>query len=445
MLSTKENPKTVYNLNQGQKDLAEVFYQFLFSADIEKEFIVSGPAGVGKTYWMGYIIDVVMPRYHEMCKLLGITPEYEMVVMTAVTNKAADVLSKATGYNAQTIHSFLNIIVKNDFKTGETKLSKHPKNWHVHEKLILFIDECSMIDTELYKIIQEGTHKCKIVYVGDHKQLAPVKETLSPVYKHNAPFFELTEPMRTKLPELQALNQQLRDTVGNGVFKPIQIIPGVIDHLDDNQLQTMLQQTFNQQTLDSRVLAYTNQRVIEFNDYIRYDIRKLPSTLKAGEYLVNNSPVKLGLSNQVIPAEQTVKVIFNSGSSTDMIIEKVYLDYDDILVSDDYGHEFLLKIPTNRTHYNELLKYFSSSKVKNWAAFFKLKEQYADLRPRDAATVHKSQGSTYDSVFVDLGNISTCRQPDQVARMLYVALSRARNHIYLYGELVSKYGGLILP
>ncbi|WP_285165813.1 AAA family ATPase, partial [Mycobacterium tuberculosis] len=80
-------------------------------------------------------------------------------------------------------------------------------NWTVYEGIILFIDEASMIDRQLDAFIQEGTIKSKIVYVGDKNQLAPVKETLSPVYaKPNIPMYELLEPMRTSIPALQALN-----------------------------------------------------------------------------------------------------------------------------------------------------------------------------------------------------------------------------------------------
>jgi ATP-dependent exoDNAse (exonuclease V) alpha subunit len=98
-------------------------------------------------------------------------------------------------------------------------------------------------------------------------------------------------------------------------------------------------------------------------------------------------------------------------------------------------------IPADRTHFEALLKYYAGE--KNWERYFFLKNTFVDLRPRDAATVHKSQGSTYDAVFIDLGNISTCNIKDQAARMLYVAFSRARTRVFIYGNLVAKYGGLI--
>ena len=98
-------------------------------------------------------------------------------------------------------------------------------------------------------------------------------------------------------------------------------------------------------------------------------------------------------------------------------------------------------LPVDREHFNALLSHYG--KARNWKKYFDLKNYYPDLRPHDASTVYKAQGSTYDTVFVDLGNISTCHNANQAARMLYVALSRPRTRIVLYGELAEKYGGLI--
>ena len=48
-----------------------------------------------------------------------------------------------------------------------------------------------------------------------------------------------------------------------------------------------------------------------------------------------------------------------------------------------------------------------------------------------ASTVHKSQGSSYDNIFVDMKNIRTCKD-DLVRRQLqYVALSRTRSDVYI--------------
>lgn len=428
-----------YTLNQGQKEAADAFFAFLFDTN-QKEFILSGPAGVGKTYWMGYIIDEIMPRYHENCELIGISPEYESVVMTATTNKAAEVLEHATGRPTQTIHSFLNLSVYEDYETGKMKLNKNPRTWTVHERTIIFIDECSMIDGPLYQMIHEGTLKCKIVYVGDHNQLAPVTEKLSPVYKQGSPMFTLTEQMRTSVPELMALNQQLRDTVETGIFKPIHEVPGFIEYLDDYAMQKMLNITFCNQTKESRVLAYTNSRVIEFNDYIR-QMRELPKSFQPGEILVNNSAIKIG-RGKTLSVESEVTIKLNHGPDKVEIEEGAMLDVERLTFVTHLGEIFnRVPVPTDRAHFDAVVKYYR--RTKNWDRYFYLKQTFPDLRPRDAATVHKSQGSTYDSVFVDLGNISTCHQSDQTARMLYVAFSRARHKVYIFGNLAKKYGGFI--
>lgn len=439
--------QNAHNLNEGQRAAAEAFFEFLFTES--SEFIISGPAGVGKTYLMNYIADVTMPRYLESCKLLGIEPEYTNVHMTATTNKAADVLAQSTGRPAGTIHSFLNLTVKNNFSTGRTDITR-TNRWKIHENLIIFIDECSMIDSPLYKAIRESTLNCKIVFVGDHNQLAPVQEKLSPIYNQKSPFFELTQPMRNSgYPALMAVCQQLRETVETGVFKPIQTVPGIITHVGPDQMEWGIQQVFGQQTDKARILAYTNKRVIQFNDHIRH-LRSLPAAFTKGECLINNSSAKIG--KNTLPAESTVTVVAvhaNSFVEVDEDDPTVKLEVQNLVLS--YGSldgisgeipvEFSARVPVDQEHYQALIKYYA--KMKKWSIHFALKENYMDLRPRDAATVHKAQGSTYDIVFIDLANISTCNITDQVARMLYVAFSRARTEIVLYGNLAPKYGSII--
>jgi hypothetical protein len=425
-------------LNQGQQAAADGFFQFLFSAD--KEMILSGPGGVGKTYLMGYLIDKVMPRYFQTCRMMGIEPEYDNVEMCATTNKAAEVLALATGRPTKTIHSFLNLKVANDYDTGRSKLTRTGA-WVVHTRKIIFVDECSTEDPALILLLSEGTHKCKIIHVGDHCQLGPVGYVSSPLYSMNLPFFELTEPMRNAdQPALMAICQQLRDTVETGIFKPIQVVPGVIDWADDEEMQQAVDQTFQQQTRTNRILAYTNHRVNEYNEHIR-GLRNLPAEFQVGELLVNSQAIKIGKSMLSVEAEVE---ILSQHSATEKIniAPNVELEIRRMTFQSRLGIPFHdVPVPVDRAHYASLVRYYGQK--KNWGRLYHLKDTYPDLRPLDAATVHKAQGSTYNTVFVDLGNISTCHQQHMVARMLYVAFSRARNRVIMYGDLAQKYGGLI--
>jgi GTPase SAR1 family protein len=431
----------VSELNQGQKEAADAFFEFLFSD--AREFNISGPGGVGKTHLMSHMIDQIMPRYLETCRLLGIDPRFTDVHMTATTNKAAEVLAVATQRPTSTIHSFLNLKVTEDYNTGVSKLAKIIANWRVYERKILFIDEASMIDGSLDNLLQEATFDCKIVYVGDHCQLFPVAGD-NPIYRREMPFYELTEPMRTDNPALLAINQQLRETVQTGIFKPIQLVPGSIDLLDDDQMQAKLIEHFSVQNYGNRILAYTNNRVVQYNDFIR-QIRQLPDEYTVGENLVNNSAIQL--NRYTLSVEEEVTVSHLSENTTDIFVDTdndgnpVHLTVRAATLESRIGGTFTgIPIPVDRSHFAALLKYYG--RIKNWPIYYHLKKTIPDLRMRDAATIHKAQGSTYDTVFIDLGNLSTCHQPNQVARMLYVAFSRAKTRVYLYGQLAAKYGGL---
>lgn len=436
-------------LNEGQSLASAGFFEFLLGPD--KELRISGPGGVGKTFLMGNLIDTVLPMYFDTCQLMGIEPEYHSVQMTATTNKAAEVLGLQTGRPASTVHAFFGLKVMEDYSTGESKVTKS-NSWMVHSGLILFIDESSMIDTPLYNLIQEGTIKCKIVYVGDKDQLAPVMEQLSPVYKRPMPMFELLEPMRTSIPELQALNQQMRDVVQSGRivqdafgkdvwvydFTQIKAVPGIIDWLDGPEYEQEIIDSFSAGASDNVILAYTNNRVVEYNGFIR-DLRGLPYEFQPGEILVSNNAPRFGKYSMSVEDEIEIISVEPHTEHLDFPMQAT-MEVRYAVVRNAYDESFRVPLPVNRAHYQELIKYFK--RMKNWQAFFKLKGQFPDLRQRDARTVYKAQGSSHPVVYIDAENLSTCHNASQVARQLYVAVSRARHRVVFYGDLASKYGGL---
>lgn len=421
-------------LNQGQQLAADAFFEFLFT-DNQKEMIISGPGGYGKTFLMGHLIDNIMPQYSDTCNLLGMPIKYTDVIMTATTNKAAEVLSRSTGRPASTIHSYLNLRVKDDFSTGQSSLVRTP-SWVVRENTILFIDECSMIDKALYRAIKEGTMNCKIVYVGDRCQLSPIKEVLSQVYTNNLPFFELTEPMRNaNQPALMDLCQQLRDTVNTGTFTNIQTVLGVVDHLNDEQMEHEVSTHFPKNNGELRLLAYTNAMVNQYNGFIR-ESRALPNAITQGEVLINNSSYRQGDISLSVEEETTILRIEDAYEK--QITKDIVLTVQDCSIETSFGvviHNVM--VPTDKQHYSDLIKYFA--RQKNWERYFFLKNTFVDLRPRDASTVHKAQGSTCDTVYIDLSDLSVCTQSDQVARLLYVAVTRPRNRVVFYNQLADRF------
>ena len=53
-------------LTKDQQKGADAFFQFLFSP--AKTFVLSGGAGVGKTYLMAHLKNNMHKRYHRVCR-----------------------------------------------------------------------------------------------------------------------------------------------------------------------------------------------------------------------------------------------------------------------------------------------------------------------------------------------------------------------------------------
>ena len=417
------------NLTEDQQNAISAFASFLYSDD--PEMVISGPAGVGKTTVLRHLMDA--EPHLKLAKVLGKELPERNWYLTATTNKAADVLGQSFDRAAETstIHSLLGLRVENDYSSGKTRIRKRPDAPIISNGIVV-IDEASMVDTSLRKYIREGTINSKIVYVGDHCQMAPVFEPLSPVFVDNERT-EINQIVRSQhAPPITALANQLRQTVETGIFKPIYEVPGVIDFLSGSDAEQQIQGTFLDPYSDARILTYTNQNAINFNNYLR-NFRQLPDHITAGEVLVSNSAVKNSV-NRMVHVEQEI-TIYGVGSP----YKWTPADGGPITVVDLDTSAGVLKAPWDPQEFQNHIK--SYSRAKAWRPYFELKEQIADLRPRDACTVYKAQGSTYHTVFVNLTDIGKCTNPSQAARMLYVACSRPTHNIKFIGQLPARFRG----
>lgn len=421
-------------LNQKQQEAADGFFEFLFTD--EPAMIISGKGGSGKSYLVSYLISQVLTEYSSMCQLVGIKEQYKYAVMTATTNKAGEILAEATGMEIDTVHSFMNLTMFEDYKTGKLVL-KPNNNYGVINNTIVFIDEYSMINKELFAWILKTFVNCKVVYVGDCNQLPPVKEKITVVQEQGYRMYELEQSVRNSgQPALVNLCDQFIDTVSTGIFNPIQIVPGVIDYLTDNHIGQAITEHFSDPDHNHAILAYYNNQVIEINHGIRTVVRGFPREYVKDEALICNTAVEYQPGKRFY-TEEVVHVV-NAGlvAQHELGIEVQYLD-----IRSRNGIAYDVPVSIDNTAYSKRIKHYSSQ--KDWHKYFALKK-IPDLRPSDARTVHKSQGSSYDTVFIDLTDLSKCYDTELAAKLFYVAVSRARNRIIFFGSLNSKYG-MILP
>lgn len=432
MHEPEEKTDKLSTLNEEQMKALDDFFSFMLSND--KYYHLTGPGGTGKTYTLARIMDEGMKRYEQACKLFNIPQTIFTFALTATTNKAAEVLSQAVGVPAQTIHSYMGFKVFVDYTTGQQKLSVKNPNMSPKYNELIIIDESSMIDFQLYTLLEKYTHNCKFLFVGDHCQMAPVQEKKSKIYEHDTYLSKLTTPMRqANNAPLLALAAQWRKTVETGQFYPMKEEPGVVDFLSGPQMQALVDKTFKEPDNNARILCYTNKQVKAYNKHIRM-LRGLPDYFDQGEFLVSGSAYNAG--DYSLSVEEEIEVTQNYYKESTIKLGDIEFNTYLIRIR-KRNMEFDVKIPSDINHFNECKNYFK--RKKDWVKYYHMQERYPDLRMRDASTVYKAQGSTYDTVFVDLTDISSCTHADQAARMMYVATTRPKKNIYFYGQLKKDY------
>jgi hypothetical protein len=431
-------------LNADQQKAVDMLATHIVGPD--KEFFLTGSPGVGKTFTTRELVDLLPATLRAYNESMGLKRAPMELVLTATTNKAAAVLGEQTGHQAMTIHSFLGVIPSFNPSSGKTTL-KRTKKYKIHSNVMLFIDEASMIDRELYTILMEATNEtCKIIYVGDKNQLPPVMEKVSPaVVLADDPklHYEITTPVRNAgSPALQKLCDNLREDIllerPKDQLSPWKQTRGEIDFINGDQLKLLIDGTFGPNgtvkkddvNLGCRILCYTNKTVVGYNKYIR-NLRGLPPEPTVGEVMVSNSHFKLS-NTQAFQVEEQVTIHGIYGPETVQIDDHNSLDAYMVEVSSPFTGRYTVKCPADPDAWRALINHYKSKRYQNWTLFYKLKEEWIDLRDREASTVYKAQGSTYDSVILIMDDIFTSRDVNQLRRMLYVGASRARKRVYVY-------------
>lgn len=411
-------------LNQDQLRVIESAMAFLLSPS-ERFMVIKGRAGTGKSTLTAALIPEINKQLGVISLILQ-ENEPKPVLLTATTNKAAKVIADICNENATTIHSLLNLRISQDYSTGETKLTRSAGSKIVKNSVII-IDEAFYIDPLLQKYITECTLNCKIIFIGDPYQCAPVRQTHSPIENLVCRTEELTQVMRNS-GALTTLGEHWRDTVISGVFNPFtQSIPGIIDWVDGATFQQEIENAYMNSVGENqnKIVCWTNKQAEAYSHYIR-KLKGYPDEFAVGEYLqIMNSLPKLGY-----PTDSVIQIKHFESNCTFNGIEGRYAK----TMSGDS-----LFIPNSSADYTAALK--AASKAKDWPLYFQMQENVPDLRAIHACTVHKAQGSTYDTVFIDLPDIGKCNIASDVARMMHVSTTRAKYRVVFRGKLPAKYGG----
>jgi exodeoxyribonuclease-5 len=448
-------------LNEGQKAAIDSMIDFV--AKKEKDFFcLIGSAGTGKTTTIQQLLDKL--------------PE-KKICFTAPTNKAVRVLKKMAvekGLNVQclTIFSLLGLSVT---VMGDKEVIKSGGKSSLDKFDIVVIDEMSMINSELltyiHRAVNMATGGTQVIMMGDAAQLPPVGEILSPTFAISNKA-HLTKVMRQKSENpILGLCTDIRHAIEDGATVPPAIEPATneagtigVHVMSGAMFQEWMPSAFSNENFDQnydrfRVVAWRNKTIDFYNaqiQAIRYPNLELPFAI--GEPVVFSSPLhristylthtaatrlpndwdEILLSTEsegiIENIERLERFIFaptpEQEPFTPFEIER-YAITCKMLGSDEPAITCTI---TDKAQLAKLLS-FVSARIKEsansftWFTFWMLKKYFSDVRPAYAMTCHKSQGSTFENVFVDAKDILTNPNKDEALRCLYVAVSRASHNI----------------
>lgn len=445
-----------------------------FDKDNFKRALV-GPAGTGKTYLIRALIK-------------NCNRSYSSIGLAAPTHKACRVLDesvKIPNIKTNTLQSDLGLRI--NFDLEKFNIDNPPFDPKGRIKIgnykIYIVDEASMINKGLCKFLEKTcvSNQCKIIYIGDDYQLPPVNE------KYSAAFQGI---------KIHFLRQVVRQDDDNPVKNLLNLLRYDIEHKQHNFLNMLINTPvsynvdytkgyecvrgndfarkiytyFNDERLTKdvdycKVIGYTNNNVIYWNNFIRNNI-------------ITDSNKSIITKNDLILSYVSMVDEFNAliiKNSEDYVLKDIvnfsHTKYDlkgfMVRFIAVYGGKvtqpfFILDHtdPYSLNRYVQISRELidtaskaSSGRAQHWSNYYKFKEScllLTDIKDlsgkkifsRDldygfAVTAHKSQGSTFDSVFVDVRDIVFDKygQPrtdiDLVNRLLYVACSRCKNKLFL--------------
>lgn len=429
-------------LTDEQKNVIKTFMKFLVDPK-EKFMIIQGAAGTGKTTMIKAMLESIHKEYKLLKTLLCKNPDEQDfdIVLTATTNKAVAVLRElADNPNVRTVHSTLGLTLKKNYRTGTEDLVT-TNRWHEMPNTILILDEASMLDATTFDFMKATlTGRSKAVLIGDIFQLAPVKQKESAMQSmlEKVPTAIMSKVLRHGGSILEAATS-FRDVVQSSVFEDILLSDAVI-HVDGLTFKEEVEAAFLSPKYapnKAKILAWSNDRVQDYNAHLRQACG-LGAQFQTGELVVTNNPIIS--QGHIIPVDSEVEITYlgEAVELHDVPGRTVEVDGKVTAFLPD-TYKDAKKLMKQLARKAKALKDKPRERKRLWAQYFEIKDTWLDLRSQYASTVHKAQGSSYDEVFIDLYDIGRCNSPSDTARMLYVAISRARKRVILSGELPLKY------
>lgn len=415
-------------LNTEQADAVEAMLEFLEGDD--NIFLLSGYAGTGKTYTLRDFLRRLRGR----------------LVFTAPTNKATRVLrqtltTKDYKPDCRTIYSLLGLRLE---ANGEVKeLATPDEIIDLTQFRAIVVDEASMVNKNLMSFIKRMIEEqgLKFLFLGDEAQIPPVGETHSPVWDEAEKLAKLTRVMRHDN-QILTLATSLRGKLDHPA--PCFDAKALAD--SERGVSALNGSDFRSKIFDFvdtgafvvpdkvKVIAWRNVTVDISNKLIRERI--FPGVVEpwvVGDRIIMTEPAKDLEGDPMASTDDEGR------------IERVTADWHPI-----WGEfkvwRLSVTLDDNRTvhlivlHEDSVLQHARKAEEmaaaarqerRKWKSFWEFKEAFHKVRYSYAITAHRSQGSTYESVFVIYKDLLLNRNRREAFQCLYVACTRASKELFL--------------
>ena len=446
IFSTEKLKRGAFNdptMSADQVDAARVVTGALLNG---QPSCLTGSAGTGKSYTAARIAEWLVNQ--------GLN-----ILMCAPTHKAANVLTTQLLTTAlskkpvYTVHSLCGLVPK--FKDGKQLLMQ------VGERIdkscdVLFVDEVSMIGPQVYEHVMSLSrkHQFTVVMIGDLYQLPPTDSN------NPSPAFYDPKVAQARLTTIHRqaegspiidLATAIRDSMINK--KPLpQLKEFLCKDIKKMSLEKWSRSASKQwrkrgSVSDIMMICYTNARVLSS----AYTLRRLRDGLASREPMPGETLIA---NDTVLDPERRDEILINNNDYCRVYDSAEKADvagvpgwYVTVISS---GEEKRVFMPERIEGVKEHLKVIAGKALRLrdsgehsearevWTKYFYLRNSCADLRPPYAQTVHKSQGSGYERVFLDLRDLAVmARTPsaEHYPNALYTAITRARERILIVGDI----------
>lgn len=468
----------ISNFTKDQAKAYEGLLEFINSSYDEQNFKVAltGAAGTGKTYLVKAL-------------LLNSKKSFSVVGLAAPTHKAVRVLGNSIGLkgiNINTLQSDLGLRL--NFDVEKFDINNPPFDPKGKIKIgnyqIYIVDEASMINRGLCMFLEKTckSNKTKLIYIGDESQLSPVGERYSSAFK-GLPVFRLFEIVRQGEDNpISYLLNLLRYDVEHKTYNFLNYIvknPSKFNSDYTKGYQVCNTEMFNQFVYNNfndeeltknvdytKVIGYTNKCVSYWNKIIRSSIIEDANKSILGKNdliisyvtLVNNFNECIIKNSEEYIINDIVNYVHPQYELKGFMVKFTAIHGGAVtkpLFIVDHSDKFTIQkyVQISKSLIEQAKAAKKTYRSQSWKNYYEFKESCLLLTniinqnrviefSRDidygfALTSHKSQGSTFDTVLVDVndivydknGNVYT--DCEDVNRRLYVACSRARNKLYL--------------